>query len=62
MVYIWFNKNRQIPGKWDVVNTSRKTHDVCITLRQTLVYFLWNLGVPFTKATKIMRYKKEENE
>jgi len=55
MIYIKKNKFRQIPGKWDVVNTKLKSHDVTNTFREALVFFLWHLGFPFKTASKIMR-------
>lgn len=60
MVYIKLNKYRHIPGKWDVVNTKLNTHDITNTFREALVYFLWNCGISFKCAAKIMRLNSEE--
>lgn len=61
MVYIKLNKFRHIPGKWDVVNTRLNTHDVTDTFREALVYFLWNCGMSFRRAAKLLNLKFEDN-
>ena len=57
MVLIKRNKNRTIPGKWDVVNTKLNTHDVSKTLGEALKDFFWHIGL-FRKKFKIIDMTK----
>ena len=60
MIYIKRNRFRNIPGKWDVVNTKLKTHDVTKTFREALVYFLWNCGMSFRCASRLLKLDSEK--
>lgn len=60
MVYIRLNRFRNIPGKWDVVNTKLNTHDVTETFREALVYFLWHCGMSFRHAARLLRLDSEK--
>jgi hypothetical protein len=60
MIYIKRNRFRHIPGKWDVVNTKLKTHDITETFREALVYFLWHCNVPFRRAERLLGINKEK--
>lgn len=59
MIYITKNKNKNIPGKWDVVNTKINTHDISEEFKDAVKDFFWHLGfrrkfriIDMTKKTK----------
>lgn len=60
MIYIKRNRFKHIPGKWDVVNTKLKTHDITDTFRAALVYFLWHCGMSFRRAARLLKLDSEE--
>lgn len=60
MIYIKRNRFKHIPGKWDVVNTKLKTHDITETFRWALVYFLWNCGMSFGRAAKLFNLDSDK--
>lgn len=60
MIYIKRNKFRHIPGKWDVVNTKIKSHDVTNTFRGALVFFLWHCGMSFGRAARLLKVDEEQ--
>lgn len=61
MIYIRKNRFRHIPGKWDVVNTKLKTHDVTNTFREAIVFFLWHCGMSFKRAERLMKLDIKES-
>ena len=60
MIYIKKNRFRHISGKWDVVNTKIKTHDVTKTFREALVFYLWHLGMSFRRAAKLLKVNADD--
>lgn len=60
MIYIRRNRHKDIPGKWEVINTKLKAHDITSTFKDALVYFLWHCSTSFKSATKLFNFKKNK--